>query len=335
MKHLLLGAALVCATAMLSQSKDPEVKLFLRDGSVMTGTAKLSNIVLVTDYGKLDIPLKSVSAIVVGITPNKTLADKITNLVKQLSNSAEEMRQNAHNELIGLPIGAIPVLSELIYSGKIEPGTNTDYTPEAALQELMTKHNVDDNYSSKDVVTIDYTYTMGGIFEFAKIDLKTEYGSQPLSIPKDKIREIEVMYIPGDGTDKVFTLQGSKHISSNTSGGWLKTGITLKQGQKFNLIASGEVSLQSLSGNKYKPDGSVNGATNNGEGYDEGNGTANSTYPIYGNVVYKIGDNGTMLKAGAKFSGSSTTAGMLFISIYETVFNAANTGSYTVKISLK
>jgi hypothetical protein len=52
--------------------------------------------------------------------------------------------------------------------------------------------------------------------------------------------------------------------------------------------------------------------------------------------VYKIGETSTqVLKAGAKFSGTVQASGMLYISIYETVYNAANTGSYTVKISLK
>ena len=61
-----------------------------------------------------------------------------------------------------------------------------------------------------------------------------------------------------------------------------------------------------------------------------------TTYPAYGNVVYKIGETSTQtLKAGAKFNETTTTTGMFFISIYETVYNANNSGSYTVKISLK
>jgi len=43
----------------------------------------------------------------------------------------------------------------------------------------------------------------------------------------------------------------------------------------------------------------------------------------------------TPLRAGGKFNGTSASAGMLYLSIYETVFNAANTGSYSVKVILK
>ncbi len=325
------------ANLAFAQGKDPEVKITLRDGNTMSGTTKLGNISLVTDYGKLEIPVKNVSFIEVGITPDKSLGDKISNLVKQLSSSNEEMRKNSYNELSSLSIGAIPVLSDFIYSAKYTPGSHTDYTAEGALQDLMGRHNIRDGYNTKDVVTIDYMYTMGGQYDFKKVDLKTEYGM--LSIPKEKIKSLEIMYMPGDGSEMVFVLQASKHISSNTNGGWLKTGIMVKPGQKLNIVATGEVTLQSLSGNKYKPDGTVTGTGAGGggydEGYDEGGGGAGGTYPVYGNVVFKVGEAGQPMKAGAKFSGSVNASGMLYLSIYETVYNTSNSGSYTVKLGLK
>lgn len=144
------------------------------------------------------------------------------------------------------------------------------------------------------------------------------------------------MYIEVDGKgETAYTLQAAKHISGNLNGGWLRTGIMVKTGQKLNITANGEVTLASLSNSKYKPNGSVkNASTETGyedEYYDEGN----STYPTYGNVVYKIGENGTVMKAGAKFSGNVTGSGMLYLAIYETVHNANNKGSYIVKVNLK
>ena len=86
--------------------------------------------------------------------------------------------------------------------------------------------------------------------------------------------------------------------------------------------------MASLSNQKYHPGGS---ATETSDYASDA-----TTYPTYGNVVYKIGEQSTTpLRAGGKFNGTSTTAGMLYLSIYETVFNAANTGSYNVKVILK
>ncbi|MBL0329481.1 MAG: hypothetical protein IPP64_08715 [Bacteroidetes bacterium] len=332
----IIGIALVAFGALgMNAQNDVELKLTLRDGNVVSGTSKIASVSLTTAYGKLEVPIKNVTALDLGIVSDKATTDKVGNLIKQLSNSNEQMRKTAYDELVKMDIKAIPAISDFIYSSKYEPSTYTDYTADAAIGELQSKFNVLDNISDKDVVSIDYEYSMGGIYEFAKIDLKTEYGT--LSIPKEKIKHIDVMYTGDSGSgDMTFKLLATKHISSNTSGGFLKTGIMLKQGQKFSITASGEVTFASLSGSKYKPDGSIAGTTTAPIADYEGDYGSGSTYPAYGNVVYKIGETSTqVLKAGAKFNGVAATSGMLYISIYETVYNASNTGSYTVKISLK
>lgn len=332
----IIGVALVVFGAIgMNAQNDVELKLTLRDGNVVSGTSKMASVSLTTAYGKLEVPIKNVTALDLGIVSDKATSDKVGNLIKQLSNSNEQMRKTAYDELVKMDIKAIPAISDFIYSSKYEPSTYTDYTADGAMGELQSKFNVLDNISDKDVVSIDYEYSMGGIYEFAKIDLKTEYGT--LSIPKEKIKHIDVMYTGDSGSgDMTFKLLATKHISSNTSGGFLKTGIMLKQGQKFSITASGEVTFASLSGSKYKPDGSIAGTTTAPIADYEGDYGSGSTYPSYGNVVYKIGETSTqVLKAGAKFNGVAATSGMLYISIYETVYNASNTGSYTVKISLK
>lgn len=311
---------------------DPEVKITLRDGNVMSGTAKIGNISLVTDYGKLEIPVKNVSSIDIGIPADNANKDKIIGLIKQLAGTEENMRKNAYEELMKLDIKAIPIISDFINSPKYQPGSSSDYTPESALSELMVKCGVDNDFSTKDVVSIDYAYTMGGVYDFKKIDLKTDYGT--LSFPKEKIKHIDIVYIAsGDGSEMMFTVFASKHISGNTQGGWLKTGIMVKSGQHISMFATGQVVLASLSNGKYSPDGASKDGSN-GENY-EGEYDSGSTYPTYGQLVYKIGETGTAMKAGAKFSGTMNQAGLLYLSIYETVYNAANTGTYNVKISLK
>jgi hypothetical protein len=331
---LKLFLLLLSFAGIASAQSDVELKLTLRDGNVVSGTSKMAAITLSTSYGKLEIPVKNVSSLEMGINSDKATADKVGNLVKQLSNSNEALRKSAYEELLKLDIRAVPALSDVIMSQKYEPSTYQDYTAEAAFSELKSIFSLDDNISRFDVVVIDYEYTMGGNYDFAKIDLKTEYGT--LSIPKEKIKHIDVMYTAESGNgEMVFKLLASKHISSNLNGGWLKTGIMVKAGQKISINSSGEVSFASLSGSKYKPDGTISGTAMAGDAY-EGEYNYGSTYPSYGNVVYRIGENtAQILRAGAQFKGVASSAGMLYISIYETVYNAANTGSYTVKVSVK
>jgi hypothetical protein len=249
---------------------------------------------------------------------------------------SDDARKSAYNDVLKLGPKAISAVSDFNSDPKNfnENSTYTgEFTIDNLLSELHSNANIEEGAEIDDVVTIDGQYTMGGIFAFQKLDIKTEYGN--LSVPKEKIRSVDVSVInAGSSGDYTFKLMASKNISSNQNGGWLKTGITLKQGQKFTITATGEITMASLSNQKYKPDGSY--VATNGTPYpaaasaEEGSGT---TYPSYGNVVYHIGDASTeTLKAGAKFSGNAKTSGMLYISIYETVYNAANTGSYTVKI---
>jgi hypothetical protein len=337
MKKIKFTLTALLLTCGLSAQKPAEVSVKLRDGSNVSGTAALPDVSLVTDYGKLQIPLKNVSSIKVGIPTDKATGDKAIAFLKQLSSTSEEAKKGAYEELVKLGVKAIPAIDKFINDSKNQNEYSGEYTPDNVLNELRSANNVDANTSENDEVSIDNGYLMGGVFDFAKLDVKTAYGN--LSIPKEKIKSIDVTYI-GDGTSNEmnFKLIASKNISANQAGGWLKTGIMLKNGQKFTIISSGEVTLASLSNQKYHPDGSYETAT--GEKYPSTSAASEessaTTYPSYGNVVYKIGETSTTnLKAGAKLNGTAVGSGMLYLSIYETVYNAANTGSYSVKVVLK
>lgn len=327
-KVLLL--ATIFSIVAFGQNKT-EFTLTLKDGNVVTGEAKVSNITLSTDYGKLEIPIKNVTSIELGIHPDNSQKSKIENLTKQLSNSNEEMRSNAYKELTTMSASIIPILEDISFSSNYIPGDFNDYSLSNAISELKATHNVSNNYKTKDIIFIDYEYNMGGTYSFKNIELKTDYGT--LNIPRNKIEKIDVMFY--DATEgsgmKTFKLFANKHISGNKDGGWLKTGIMVKNGQGIDIIASGEISLASLSGNAYKPDGSHKSSTSN----DFTANSSSSTYPVYGNAVYKIGETGTTVKAGASYKGKSTSSGMLYISIYETVYNASNTGFYIVKLKVR
>jgi len=52
-------------------------------------------------------------------------------------------------------------------------------------------------------------------------------------------------------------------------------------------------------------------------------------------VVYKIGEYGEMMQAGSKFEGTANEEGVIYVSIYETVYDKTNTGSYSVKVVKK
>ena len=326
----------VCISSSIYAQKKVDIKLDLRDGNSIIGTTTLNDVVLKTNYGQLTIPIQNINSVQTGIGSNKAISDKTNGYMKILnSNNSEELKKDAFDNLLKLDICAISAINDYLSNPKnisSEPEIASEYTIENALSELKSKYLVSDETKTEDVVLIDGEYSMGGIWTFEKLDIKTEYGN--LSIPKDKIKSMDISFSEMSSTGEiVLKVNANKHISGNKSGGWLKTNINLKSGAKFTITASGEITLASLSNQKYKPDGTY--TTVEGTTYPGYSNAENNTYPIYGNLVFKIGENGEMIKAGSKYNGSAKSNGTLYISIYETVYNQANTGSYTVKINLK
>ncbi len=339
MKKLVLVLFVITAAFGFSQ-KQAEVSLDLLDGNVIKGTTNLSDIELATAFGKLQIPVSKVSHIEIGIGKDNSVSEKVKSNLKILSTSnVDDTRKGAYTDLVKIGIKAIPFIQDFYNDPKnvsVDDSYTGEYTIDNALSEIEAASNISGELPREDILTIDGIYLMGGTYNFSKLDIKTEYGS--LSVPKEKIKTIDISVAvePGSG-EYTFKLNATKHISGNTNGGWLKTGVMLKTGQRFSLQSNGEVTLASLSNSKYKPDGSSKAetATEWTKAYgsdDDGSGTS---YPSYGQVVYRIGDSTTdNFKAGAKLNTTAKKSGMLYIAIYETVYNAANKGSYNVKLSL-
>jgi len=320
----------ISSSLVFGQGKKEKVKLqlTLRDGNLVKGMCELSALSLQTDFGKLEIPLKNVTAVEMGVLPDPSKVAKVTTLLQQLSVPMEEMRKAAYEEVVKMDITVVPILMRYFESPQYQGAdTFSEYTVSQALDELKATYNLDENFSEKDVVTIDGIYSIAGEYALKEMSLQTDYGV--LKIEKYNIQRMEVLYVPSaDEAAHSFRLNASKYISGNNNGGWLKTGISVKKGQKLLITASGSVTLASLSGNTYKPDGSSSSSS----GYVS-NGT--NDYPTYGNVVFKLGEEGPMHRAGAKFNGAAEESGVLYLSIYESVYNSSNTGSYSVNVKLQ
>lgn len=337
MKKLVIAVCLgVFCLFNIHAQKIAEVSLTLQDGNVIKGMSLFNDVELQTDYGKLVIPIANISNVAIGVGKDNASISQVVPLLKLLNTSLnEEARKSAYNDLVKVGPKALYTIEQFLSDPKNSGGAEYSgtYTIDGAVTEIRSQANLSDDTPYLDVLTIDNHFTMGGIYTFGKLDVKTEYGT--LSIPKEKIKSMDIsVWSPPSNGEFSFRLQANKHISGNQNGGWLKTGIHLKTGQGFQISATGEVILASLSNGKYKPDGTYapgNGAGTNGEEPEYTTGTGIT--PVYGQVVYKIGEaTNEPSKAGKKFSGSAKQSGMLYLSIYETVYNPANTGSYIVKV---
>ena len=298
-----------------------------RNGNSTTGTNDMLKINFKTAYGLLSIPVSDLTTVRFGLIVSNEVKQKVDALVDVMRTSKESDQKRAFQSLVESSAKAIPVLEKYIESDGPDEGS---YSISEAIATLKTKHEIADDYLTEDIITINGDYNFPGEAEIDTIGVSTEYGA--LTIPRDKLVSIHIE-IEEEGTalNKKFTLEAGKHIPVNPDGGWLKTGIKIKKNQKLTIESKGEVVLASLSNQPHKPDGSY---LPPGTAWTPGNNDPNQA-PIFGNVVYRIGEGQQSFKAGAKIETQAYQSGMLYLSIFETVYNAQNSGEYqvTVKVS--
>ncbi|HRG58572.1 MAG TPA: hypothetical protein PK323_06400 [Bacteroidia bacterium] len=296
----------------------------LRNGNVMSGLSKIENVVLNTNYGVLNIPVKDLNLIEFGIIASEKVKQKIAAYVDLLQSGNEADCQHTFKSLCNVEMNAIPVLESYLDKDNC---AYPEYGVEAAYNYVKTLYGIE-NYIADDIITLVGDYRFPGVLDVSLMEIETEFGN--LTIPREKIVSVEI--VPDENAQnsvRNFKLEANQHISANLNGGWLKTNIKLNKGQKFSLEAKGEIIMASLSNQSHKPSGAY---LPPGGAWTAGNDHDCNALPIFGNVVYRIGENGSMQKAGTKLSTTAVASGFLYLSIYETVFNVANSGNYNVKV---
>lgn len=301
----------------------------LKNGDVVTGKSTLPKTTITTPYGTLTIPIEKVNTIKLGIFSDKTKDGAVTPDLNKLQNTKDENEAKTVYERLltyGSPILAtVKTFTENPFY-KITDREN--YTIEQLLDELYKKANLTYGQSVNDVITYDGTNTIEGTIAIGDIQLQAEYGN--LTLKRDKIESMDIVVIDesvilGNGN---FVLKANYHISGNDNNkGWVNTGVSVKSGDKISITANGKIILKSLSGGAYSPDGYLSG-TKDGAYTDD-------MTTKYGSVIYKIGEYGDIKQAGSKFDGTADSEGIVYISIYETVYDKGNSGSYAVKVTKK
>ena len=297
----------------------------LRNGNVMSGLSSIVAVSLNTNYGSLKIPIKDLVLLEFGIIASDKTEQKIAAYVDLLQSGNEADCQQTFKSLCNVEMTAIPVLESYLDKDNC---AYTEYGVEAAYNYVKGVYGIE-NYLPEDIITLNGDYRFPGMLDITILEIETEFGT--LTIPREKVVSLEI--IPdesGENSVRSFKLEANQHISANVNGGWLKTNIKLNKGQKFSIESKGEIVMASLSNQTHKPSGAY---LPPGGTWTAGNDHDVNALPIFGNVVYRIGDTGAMLKAGTKISAVDNSAGVLYLSIYETVFNAANSGNYAVRVS--
>ena len=321
-KVIHLAVALQITTSLLAQ-KIADVTLNFYDGGILYGTAKMQDIKFKTSYGNLNIPLKDVAQIQFGLVKDESIANDINKFIQIVANANDENTiASAKENILKHGLKAIYYLENYL-------NKNTATYPENLqdiINEILSTNNIND-YSFEDALVLNNGDKISGSVDFKSIEFTNSF--LKTNIPTNVIKSMDVSYYDNSSGISQFILKANKHIMANPNGGWLNTGIKVKKGQTIEISARGEIVLASLDNKKYTPDGNV-------VGQESVLGEINDpTYFNYGTLIFKIGINGKNLKAGTNARYIADESGVLYLSIYETVYSEKNTGKYQVKVSIK
>lgn len=302
-----------------------KIQAQLRNGNIISGQSNIERFEFTTAYGNLDIPIQDVTKIQLGIIPNQDAKQKVDALVDLIQTATEKEQKRAFESLINSEIAAIAILEGYKEN---EEETGSDYSIQSAYDELKSRYEIND-FILEDIITVKNEFNFPGEVNFNELVLNTEFGI--LTIPRNKIQHIEIEWQHmGENSTSKYILDASKNIPINPTGGWLKTGIKVNKNQLLTIEAKGEIILASLSNQPHKPNGSYLPV---GSSWIGGNDDPNAA-PIFGNVIYKIGNDHVSYKVGAKLQTKAYASGYLYLSIFETVYNPENKGEYQVTVKV-
>jgi hypothetical protein len=316
---LLFNFFFLCSFA---QTEEVELSIHLKNGDILTGITELRTIAFKTDFGTLNFPIDQINSIEIGLKDSRFDKGNLLNLLNKIEIGSNQEKEQAFDEIIAMDEGAIPFIKAYLSSSNTNTSSSTDISVQTLYEVMLAKYKVSRNYSLLDILTYNNEFRVEGSYEFSELLLKTNYGL--IKVERNDMARVDVKIVTqGISNKNTFKLFANQHISANKDDGWLNTGILVKKGDIISIQANGQIILASLSGNTYTSDGGVNGSSG-----------IESNKPSYGQVVFKISQGGSESKAGDNFTGAAAQTGILYLAIYESVFNSANSGYYTVHVNV-
>lgn len=323
MKNTFVVLFCLFLVASNAQKENIVLTLHLKNGDVISGKSDLREISFKTDYGNLKLPVSDVNSINIGLQNSEFDKARLLDLLDKLDSGTEKDKEHAFDEIIKMNEGSIPFIKSYIGNSK-EKESRNDLSVHVLFEVMLAKYNIKRNYNIYDEIFHNGKSTLEGTWQFEDLLLESAYGR--IRINRKSIESVDVKVLTADGFEKnnSFKIFANRYITGNKDGGWLNTGILVKKGEQLQLETVGEVILESISGSKFTADGGINDAP-----------APVDKNVVYGNLVLKIGEKGKMIKGGEKMNFISNKTGIIYLSIYEIVYNLNNSGYFDVNVKVK
>lgn len=296
------------------KKKEPVPPMFrLRDGTRLAGTPELKSVSVATAYGTLLVPIEEVVRVRFATVEDTSMAGRVAELVKELSSEEFDKREEAMAGLRDIGVPALEALKKAAESEDEEVKSRAEKLL-GEIEELVDDADSEESQlgalAGVEDEVVAVKFTLRGRVEEAKFALATRYGA--LTLNRDDI--VSIVFQEESVTRTTFQVPGNTFAAANK---WVDTKITLTQGERIHLTATGQVNLENY-GQTTGPEGTTNVSGNQLE-----------THPA-GALVAKIG-NGKAFLVGAEYEGSANGSGNLQLGV--SLQNGQATGQYTVELA--
>ena len=290
------------------------------DDTTMKVTLLDPSLALNTKYGKLIIPAAEVRRLEFGFRYPDGLEEKINKAVGELGSPDFRTREDAEQALASTGHFAIPALRRAVKGDDPEAVRRAQ-----AVLKLLEGKLGEGKTELRDYDVVETAeFTAKGRLEVGVLKVRTKYFGDATV----KLTDIKSFRSAGSASQGEYQLDAAKYAKLNHSE-WMETSIEVTSGQQLEVTASGRVDQWPQGPGQYMvgPEGQGGGGFRPGFPGGAAVGTP-------GQVVGRIGTNGTQFAIGASFKGKATDSGKLYLRIGPSAWNCDSTGTYKIVVNV-
>ena len=305
-----------------SDAKDgPQFEIRLADETQMKVTLLDQSVVLVTKYGKLTIPATEVRRLEFGFRYPEGMEAKINKAITELGSPEFRTREAAEQTLSEIGFYAIPALRRAVKSDDPEVVRRAQ-----AVLKFLEGKLTPEKLELRDYDTVEAAeFTVKGRLELTTLKVRTKFFGEATV----KITDIRAFRSLGSAATGEFTLDADKYAKMNQAD-WLETSVEVTPGQQLEVTATGKIDQWPQGPGQYMVE--AGGLPNYAAGGQLPSGGQRIGIP--GQLIGRIGPNGTPFALGASYKGKVTENGRLYLRISPSPWNCDSTGSYKVSVNI-
>ncbi len=301
-------------------AKDEPTSFEIRmvDDTVMKVLLLESNLSVVTKYGKLSVPANEVRRLEFGFRYPDGVEAKIDKGISDLASSDFRTREDAEQALAEIGKFAIPALRRAAKSEDAEVNRRA----KAVLKLLEGKLPADQLEVRDHDVVETAEFTIKGRMDANTLKVRTKHFGDATV----KLTDIRTFRAVGSASAAEYALDAAKYAKL-TQSEWMETAIEIGSGQQLEVTASGRIDQWPQGPGQY-----MCGPEGQGGGFNQPGGVQRIGLP--GQVIGRIGANGTPFAIGASYKGKPTENGKLYLRIAPSPWSCDSSGSFKVNVNV-